>query len=63
MGDEFVGENGRVGFDFDEVDGHGWDFGEDDAADGVGEGEVDVRKFEVDAEVVVLWIGSAIIAH
>ena len=41
MGDEFVGENGGVGFDFDEVDGHGGDFGENDAAEGVGEGEVD----------------------
>lgn len=59
MGDELVGKNGSVGFDFDEVDGHGWDFSEDDAADGVGEGEVDVGEFEVDAEVVVLWIGLA----
>lgn len=62
MRDEFVGEDGGVGFDFDEVNGHGWDFGEDDATDGVGEGEVDVGELEVDAEVVVLgrvsrWLG------
>ena len=35
VGDEFVGENGRVGFYFDEIDGHGGDFGEHDAAQGV----------------------------
>lgn len=54
MRDEFVGENGGVGFNFNEVDGHSWNFGEDDAADGVGEGEVDIGEFEVDAEVVIL---------
>lgn len=54
MRDELVGKDTGVGFDFDEVDGHGRDFCEDDAADGVGEGKVDVREFEVDAEVVVL---------
>ena len=56
MRDELIGQDGGVGFDFDEVDGHGWDFGEDDTADGVGEGEVDVGELEVDAKVVVLRI-------
>ena len=42
VGDKFIGEDGGVGFDFDEVDGHRGDFGEDGAAEGVGEGEVDV---------------------
>lgn len=60
MSNELIGEDGRVGFDFNEVDGHGWDFGEDDAADGVGEGEVDVGEFEVNAQIVVLWIGLAV---
>lgn len=48
MGDEFVGEDGGVGFDFDEVDGHGRDFGEDGPAEGVGEGEVCVGEGEID---------------
>ena len=47
VGDELVGEDGCVGFDFDKVDGHGGHFGEDDAPEGVGEGEVDVAEGEV----------------
>lgn len=62
VGDEFVGEDGRVRFDFDEVDGHGRDFGEDDAADGVGKGEVDVGELEINAEIVVLERAVSIIA-
>jgi hypothetical protein len=45
---EFVGENGGVGFDFNEVDSYGGYFGKDDASEGVGEGEVDLFKGEVD---------------
>lgn len=48
MGDELVGEDGGVGFDLHKVDGHSRDFSEDGAAEGVGEGEVNVRKREVD---------------
>lgn len=48
MGKEFVGQDGGVGFDFDEVDGHNGDFGEDGAAQGVGEGEGDVGENEID---------------
>ncbi len=47
MGDKFVSENGGVGFDFDEVDGHGGDFGENGAPEGVGESEVNVLEGEV----------------
>jgi len=54
VGQELVGEDGGVRFDFDEIDGHDWDFGENDAAEGVGEGEIDVGELEVDLEVVCL---------
>jgi len=47
MGDKFVGENGSIGLDFDEVDGHGGDFGKDDAPEGVGEGEVNIGEGKV----------------
>ena len=50
MGDEFVGEDGGVGFDFYEVDCHGGDFGEHGATEGVGECEVDGVEAEVDAK-------------
>jgi hypothetical protein len=53
VGEEFVGEYGGVLFDFDQVDGHRWDFGEDDSAKGVGEGEIDGAEFEIDA----VWLG------
>ncbi len=48
MGDELVGENRGVDFDFNKIDGHGWDFSKDCSADGVGEGNVYVAKGEVD---------------
>ena len=47
MGDEFVGKDRGVGFDFDEVDCYGGDFSEDGAAEGISEGKVDVFKREV----------------
>jgi hypothetical protein len=46
VGDEFVGEDGGVGFDLNQVDSHGGDFGEDGAAQGIGEGEVNVAEIE-----------------
>ena len=49
MGEHFVGEDRGVLFYFDEVDGHGGDFGEDGPPEGVGEGEVDGAEFEVHA--------------
>lgn len=51
MRDEFIGENGGIGFDFDDVDGDGGDFGEEGAAEGVGESEVDGAE----AEVNTMW--------
>ena len=48
MCEEFVGKDGGVGFDFDEVDGYGRDFGEHGAAEGVGEGEGGVAEDEFD---------------
>ena len=45
--DELIGEHRRVGFDLDKVDSNGGDFGEDNAAEGVREGEVDVAKDKV----------------
>ena len=60
--DEFIGEHGGVGFDFDEVDRHGGYFGEDGPPEGVGEGEVCVGEGEVNevcaglvVEMVRLW--------
>ena len=47
MGDKFISEDGSVGFDFDKVDSHGGDFGENSAPEGVGESEVDVLESEV----------------
>ena len=49
MGNEFIGEHRGVDFDFDEIDGHGWDFSKDSSAERVREGEVYVVKREVDA--------------
>ena len=46
VGDEFVGEDGGVGFDLNQVDSHGGDFGEDGTAQGIGEGEVNVAEVE-----------------
>ena len=48
MGDELVREDGGVGGDVDEVDRQGGDFGEHDAAQGVGEGEGGRLEDEVD---------------
>lgn len=59
MGDEFVGEDGGVRFDLDDVDGDGGDFGEHHAPQGVGEGEVDGAEAEVDAVRFGLGLGSA----
>ena len=42
MRNEFVGEYGSVGLDFNEVDGHGRDFGQNGPAQRVGKGEVGV---------------------
>ena len=39
VGDEFVGQDGGVGGDFDKVDGKGGDLGEHHASEGVGEGQ------------------------
>lgn len=48
MSNKFVGEDRSVDFDFNKIDGHGWDFGEDSSTEGVGESEIDVAKGEVD---------------
>lgn len=57
MRDELVGEDGTVDLHFDEVDGQRGDLGLDDAADGVGEGEVGARELEIDLDVVCLSRG------
>lgn len=54
MGEEFVGEDAGVALDLHEVDGQGGDFGEDGAAEGVGEGEAGVVEDEVDRRCVCL---------
>ena len=46
VSDELIGQNRCVGFDFDEVDCDGGHFGEDDAAEGVGESEIDICEDE-----------------
>lgn len=47
MGNEFVGEDGGIGVDLDEVNGHRRHFGKDDAAQGIREGEVDVGEGKI----------------
>lgn len=54
VGDELVGKHAAILFDFDEVDRDRWDFGEDDAAEGVREGKVDAGEIEVDMIVIRL---------
>ncbi len=49
MGDEFIGQDGGIGFDLDEVNRHRRNFGKDGAAEGVGESEVYVGEGEVHA--------------
>ena len=48
MGNEFVGENRSVDFDFNKVNGHSRDFSEDGSAERVGKGEIYVTEGEVD---------------
>ena len=48
VGEEFIGENGGIALDLDNVEGEGGHFGQDRAAEGVGEGEVDGAESEVD---------------
>lgn len=47
--EELVGQDGGVGLDLDQVDGHRGHLGQDGAAEGVGEGEVDGAELKVDA--------------
>lgn len=53
MGNELIGDDGGVGFDFDQVDCHGRDLGQHGAAEGVGECEVNGVEAKVDAK----WFG------
>jgi len=54
MADEFVSEDGRVHLHFDEIDGHGRDFGEDYASEGVCEAEVYILEDKVDPPLIGL---------
>lgn len=47
VGNEFIGQDGGVGFDLDEINGHGGDFGQHGAAQRVGKSKVDVAEGEV----------------
>lgn len=47
VGDEFIGEDGGVCFDLDEINGHSGDFGEHGAAQRVGKSKVDVGEGKV----------------
>ena len=49
VSNEFVGQDGCVGVDLDEIDGHGGYFREDDPAEGVckRQGDVVQRKIDV----------------
>lgn len=49
MGNEFVGERGGVDLDFNKVDGHGRNFGEEGSTQGIGKGQVNVFQREVSA--------------
>ena len=48
VSDKLIGKNGSVDFDFDKINGHGWDFSENYSAEGVCESEIYVAKGEVD---------------
>lgn len=54
MGEDFILDDGGVVVDVDEFNGEGGDFGEEDAAEGVGEGSVDADKGEGGVEGCVL---------
>ena len=54
MSDELVVEDGGVDLDLDEVDRDGGDFGDHDAAEGVGHGYVGVAKLELGVVVFEL---------
>lgn len=56
VGNELVVEDGGVDFDLDEVDGDGGDFGDHDAAEGVGDAGVGVSELEL--EVVVFELSD-----
>lgn len=58
VGDEFVGEDGRVAQDLDLIDAHGGDFGEDGAAEGVRDAEGGGLEDEVDAVAGRLRVGE-----
>lgn len=47
VSNKLVGKHGGVSLDFDKIYSNGGHFGKDDTAEGVGEGEVDIRKGEV----------------
>lgn len=51
VGDELVVENGGVDFNFHQVDGNGWDFGDHDSPERVGHASVGVSQLEL--QVVV----------
>lgn len=59
VGDEFVSKNRAVAFNLDQVDGDGWDLGQHDAAQRVGERDVGILEFELDADRVGLDIHVA----
>jgi hypothetical protein len=48
VGEELIRDDGGIGFDLHEIDGHGGNFGKDDTAEGVCEGQVDILELEVD---------------
>ena len=56
VGDELVVEDGGVNLDLDEIDGDGWDFGDHDAAEGIGHAGVGVAELELG--VVVLEVAD-----
>jgi hypothetical protein len=57
VGEELVGQDRRVGVDVDEVDGQGGDFGEECAAERVGEREGGGGQNEVEVVALGLYVG------
>jgi len=47
--DEFIRQDGGIGFDLDKVNRHGGNFGKNSAAEGVGESKVYIAEGEIDA--------------
>lgn len=59
MGDELISQNTAILFDLNKVDGDCRDFGLNNSAEGVREGDIDVGQVEIYVVIVRLFSTSA----